>query len=590
MKVQPPLAAAAAVKTTLVVGIDFGTTFSGVSWLVCKTGSSPSQPEIISLWPTSTYNRRKNSDSQKVPTKVYYDNFNELSWGFKIPAGVEAIEWFKLLLLNDEDLQSHLRGSSHLDDAKKSLSRLRKNAVQLVGDYLKALWDHALEQICNAKGQIVIDGMPIEVVLTVPAIWSDYARGRMREAVELAGILKHRIAGKTTLSFISEPEAAAIATLPELENRGDLQSGDSFVVLDAGGGTVDIISYKMNKLEPLSVSECVEGEGALCGGTFLDKEFELLLKRAVGMVTWNKMNSSDIRRMMNNEWEHGIKEAFNGEPDYYTVELPSHAQIGPVQFSSDELQPIFDKIVSQIGGLAQKQINAIKTKTSRLPKLLILVGGFGRSPYMLKYLKKNLHSQITVLQARGDKPWTAICRGATISRASELSSTDKQSLVKSRIARLNYGWTYHVPFEYGVHKQQDKFWSHDLGEWRANNQMQWVIKRGDDISLKKAKTYDYFITWPINKQGWDSFTHRVYTCDDLNPPSRMEDNVRSVASFIYRTPKLVEHFERVSKADLTSYRKWSHGWKVVVSGASFDIYLVSDGEEEKMEKIIVDVM
>ncbi len=68
---------------------------------------------------------------------MHYDEYGELSWGFKIPAGVETIEWFKLLLLNDEDLQNHLQDSSHLHDAKKSLSKLGKNAVQLIGDYLK---------------------------------------------------------------------------------------------------------------------------------------------------------------------------------------------------------------------------------------------------------------------------------------------------------------------------------------------------------------------------------------------------------------------------------------------------------------------
>ncbi|KAI3333754.1 hypothetical protein F4824DRAFT_490685 [Ustulina deusta] len=587
--IKSALARATAVKTTLVVGIDFGTTFSGVSWLICRPGSPPGQPEVVSLWPTSTDNRRKNSDSQKVPTKLHYDEYGELSWGFKIPAGVETIEWFKLLLLNDEDLQNHLQDSSHLHDAKKSLSKLGKNAVQLIGDYLKVLWDHALTQIQNAKGQALIDGMPFEVVVTVPAIWTDYSRCRMREAAGLAGILKDRIAGRTTLSFISEPEAAAIATMPELENRGDLQVGDSIIVLDAGGGTVDIISYKINKLEPLSVSECVEG--ALCGGTFLDKEFESLLKQVVGEASWNKMNTSDIRRMMNNEWEHGIKEAFNGEPDYYTVELPSRAQSAPLEFSSYELQPIFDRIVSQIGRLTQKQVNAITKKTSRLPRLVVLVGGFGRSAYILKYLKKKLDNRIAVLQARGDKPWTAICRGATLSRAAELSSAthDGQSLVQSRIARLNYGWLYSTVFEDGVHDPLDKFWYDNLEEWYARNQIQWVVKRGDDISIEKAKTYGYFRTWPIDKQGRDNITRVVYACDDLTPPTRYNGDIRLVTSFSFRTPKPVECFERVYKSDLSSYRKWSFGYKVVVSGASFEMFLVSDGKEEKLEKILVDV-
>ncbi|KAJ8121865.1 hypothetical protein ONZ43_g1792 [Nemania bipapillata] len=216
---------------TLVVGIDFGTT----------AGSPPGQPEIVSLWQTSIDNRQNNSDSHKVPSKIHYDDKGEVSWGFKVPAGVKAIEWFKLLLVSDKDLQSHLQGSSHIEVASKSLDMLGKSFIEAVGDYLKALWNHALEQICNAEGQALIDGMPFHVVLTVPAIWNDYSRARMRVAAKCAGILKLRAAGKTTLSLVSEPEAAAIATIPELENREDLQVGDSFVVVDAGGGTVGIM-------------------------------------------------------------------------------------------------------------------------------------------------------------------------------------------------------------------------------------------------------------------------------------------------------------------------------------------------------------
>ncbi|KAI1307114.1 hypothetical protein F5Y03DRAFT_405699 [Xylaria venustula] len=590
LRTDATLSMPTATKTVLVVGIDFGTTFSGVSWLVCRPGSPRGQPEVVSQWPTSNYNRQNNPDSLKVPSKVYYDTNGTFSWGYKIPAGVETIEWFKLLLLNDGDLQNHLKGSSHLHDAKRLLSKLRKSPVQVTSDYLKALWNHALKQICDEKGSNFVDGMPFEVVLTVPAIWTDYARGRMYEAAKLAGILKDRTAGETNLSFISEPEAAAIATMPELGNRGDLHIGDSFVVLDAGGGTVDIISYKINKLEPLSVSECVEGEAELCGATFLDKEFESLLKRFVGEKSWKKMNQVDIKRMMNNEWQHGIKTAFDRESDDYTVELPNHTHSAPLQFSSDELRPIFDKIIAQINELATKQITAIKAKTRKQPKLLILVGGFGRSPYMFTYLKGALKSGITVLQARGDKPWTAICRGATISRADELNPTAvKQLQVQSRIARSNYGWVYRALFDSGIHDPRDKCWDDIQGMWLADNQMQWVIKRGDDISLQKTKTYDYFQPWAADERGQPNIEKTVHCCDDANPPSRMEEHIRPVATFTYQVPKPVETLEKVFKDKLNFYRMWRYEWKVSVSGASFDVTLISDGKEEKMEKVFIDL-
>lgn len=87
-----------------------------------------------------------------------------------------------------------------------------------------------------------------------------------------------RDSGETTLTFISEPEAAALATLSGVDGRCDIhvrssstmhsiswinlvQEGDSFVVVDCGGGTVDIISYKVTSTEPMVVREVVQGQG-----------------------------------------------------------------------------------------------------------------------------------------------------------------------------------------------------------------------------------------------------------------------------------------------------------------------------------------
>ncbi|KAI3324387.1 actin-like ATPase domain-containing protein [Xylariaceae sp. AK1471] len=444
-------------RTALVIGIDFGTTYSGVSWLLCKPDSKPGQPEVITYWPTSA-DSYKNSDRQKVPSKIYYDHrTGEPSWGYQVPTGVDTLEWFKLLLPNDVDLQKHLQASTHIQAARLAMLKLGKTPIQIVGDYLKLLWDHIIEQIANEKGDNLIDGTPFHVVLTAPAIWTDEARERMRQAADYAGMCKARLAGQTALSFVTEPEAGAIATIPELEGREDLVVGDSFVVVDAGGGTVDIISYKVDKVEPLAVSECVEGDGALCGAAFLDEHFEAFLKRLVGDTSWNKMNGSDIKKMMNDEWEHGIKCTFNGEQRAYSVELPSRAQRAPVKFSSDQLRTIFDKNVFRIHDLVNRQIKAIEAKTLRAPKFVILVGGFGRSPYVLKSMKEKLKGEISVLQARGERPWTAICRGAALSGAAELSPTPTSARVQSRVARLNYGWDYRETYVDGIHDPETGF-------------------------------------------------------------------------------------------------------------------------------------
>jgi hypothetical protein len=61
--------------------------------------------------------------------------------------------------------------------------------------------------------------------------------------------------------------------LHRLDPHG-LAVGDSFVLCDAGGGTVDLISYTITKLSPtLEIREAAAGSGALCGSTFLNRRF-----------------------------------------------------------------------------------------------------------------------------------------------------------------------------------------------------------------------------------------------------------------------------------------------------------------------------
>lgn len=48
------------------------------------------------------------------------------------------------------------------------------------------------------------------------------------------------MAGLFPVTLIKEPEAAALHTLHDL--TFSLRAGDAFVICDAGGGTVDLIS------------------------------------------------------------------------------------------------------------------------------------------------------------------------------------------------------------------------------------------------------------------------------------------------------------------------------------------------------------
>ena len=63
----------------------------------------------------------------------------------------------------------------------------------------------------------------------------------------------------------------------------NIKVGDTFVLCDAGGGTVDLISYKVSALKPLlKITEAAAGSGSSCGSTFLNRIFQKHLKDKLG--------------------------------------------------------------------------------------------------------------------------------------------------------------------------------------------------------------------------------------------------------------------------------------------------------------------
>ena len=148
------------------------------------------------------------------------------------------------------------------------------SAEKLVQDYLIALRKHA-EQILRYKlPQSALHSTPIEYVITVPAVWSDSAQAKTRVCAEKAGM-----GLGSALHVISEPEAAAVYALDAMDPH-NLSIGDIFVVCDAGGGTVDLITYTISALRPtLQLKEASPGTGALCGASFFNQRFLEHLKK-----------------------------------------------------------------------------------------------------------------------------------------------------------------------------------------------------------------------------------------------------------------------------------------------------------------------
>ena len=136
----------------------------------------------------------------------------------------------------------------------------------------------------------------------MPAVWSDLAQAKTRACAEGAGMGKG-------LQIISEPEAAAIYALHAMDPHS-IQVGDTFVLCDAGGGTVDLISYTVTELKPiLQVAEAANGSGRLCGSTFLNRIFQ---KFIVDKLSLNDEWDEEVVEDAMKRFDLVTKKAFRG--------------------------------------------------------------------------------------------------------------------------------------------------------------------------------------------------------------------------------------------------------------------------------------
>lgn len=223
---------------------DLHASYSGAAW-ACS--SDPEEIEVVTSWESDLNHC---SDLEKAPTQLYYDEGDEdeadedVKWGYAIPKDGEALEWFKLLLLKDEDLPEDVRSSSQMNEARRLQEVSERDVIDIVACFLKNLWEHTLQSIADAVGEDLVSASRFHVVMTLPAIWPHYAQEHMRKAVEIAGISGRRLSGKTAVQFISEPEAAALATIKDLSKRKNVKVSGIAESLSEFGGVFRAYCYQ----------------------------------------------------------------------------------------------------------------------------------------------------------------------------------------------------------------------------------------------------------------------------------------------------------------------------------------------------------
>ncbi|KAJ5787881.1 hypothetical protein N7457_002871 [Penicillium paradoxum] len=520
-------------RPKLIMGIDFGTTFSGVAW---GLEDCPDDIELIQTWPGGG-----NLTSQKVPTLCTYKD-RRMKWGYQADLSShpikqsQAIQGFKLLL--DESQKFRYKPAI---ESQAIIQDMNKTPINVAGDYLEKLVTHARDILARRFGT-ALQTMDMEYILTVPAVWSDKGKDSTLQAAYWAGI------PNSSIRLLSEPEAAAVCAIRTIQPNA-IAEGDCLIVCDAGGGTVDIITYRVKQKDPLRFEEATKGTGAVCGSVMLDERFDALVKDLIEKQS-QKPLPIGTARTARQYWQDYVKPQYTGpldeddmcEPGYW-VPVPGVSGVSNIELSGghlyldkDQVKDIFDPIIEQIEDLIAEQRTSVRdagdpVKVNSLTtfakieidfqQAIILVGGLGASAYLFKRLQATF-SGIEIMQP--SNAWSAVARGAVI-RGQEGNQ------VVSRISRCNYGISSQIPYDPTKHNDNSEFlWCPYEEKWKVLGAMNWYIKKNQTLAEGEPVRMNFYRT--VGIRGSLSFNTPLMFCQKAIAPEMEDSSVTTLCEMV----------------------------------------------------------
>ncbi|XP_070833606.1 heat shock 70 kDa protein 12A isoform X2 [Chaetodon trifascialis] len=487
----------------VVVAIDFGTTSSGYAYAFTK------EPECI-----HTMRRWEGGDpgvsNQKTPTTILLTPDRKFhSFGYAARDfyhDLDPSESKQWLYLEKFKMKLHTTANLSIDTDLHAANGKRVKALDIFAYALAFFKEQALKELSDQTGS-EFDNNDVRWVITVPAIWKMPAKQFMREAAYKSALVSRENPEQLIISL--EPEAASIycrkLRLHQMVDLGtqttqngfsptdnlgsgmtqvspghakehvrrnrqsrtflvenvigelwsELEEGDRYVVVDCGGGTVDLTVHQI-RLPEGHLKELYKASGGPYGSLGIDYEFEKLLckifgqdfidqfkikrpaawvdlmiafesrKRAAAPDRTNPLNINlpfsfidYYKKFRGHSVEHALRKS--------NVDFVKWSSQGMLRMSPDAMnllfKPTIDHIIQHLTELFEKpEVSDIK--------FLFLVGGFAESPLLQQAVQNMLQGRSRIIIPHDV--------GLTILKGAVLFGLDP-SVIKVRRSPLTYG-------------------------------------------------------------------------------------------------------------------------------------------------------
>ncbi|KAF8652556.1 hypothetical protein AX16_004339 [Volvariella volvacea WC 439] len=412
----------------LVIAIDVGTTYSGVSYSVLNPGIPP----VITSVKRYPGQGEASGDS-KIPSLIVYGPNGDIR-----AIGAEAEEesfkdqieeenlvvarWFKLHLR-----PKHLHTSQSFDGIPPL--PLGKSAIRVLADFLAYLFKCAKDYIIESAG---FNGQQIwssekDIILSHPNGWEGAQQDLMRRAAVIAGIVPDTPKGRESIRFVTEGEASLHYCVSNGIVPKKLKARDPVLVVDAGGGTIDISGYKKKTNKGLLFEEAAAPQCFFQGSIFVTQQARTFLKDfligskyhdAIDPIAECFDKDAKLRfRDANGPCFIRFGSIFEKDPKY-------DIQSGRLKLDGSQVAEFFEPAIGCI-------VEAIEeAKSTRQIKSVFLVGGFAASDWLFHSLKTRFENGPAICRP-DQNPGKAVADGAI--------SFYLDHFVDTRISKYTFG-------------------------------------------------------------------------------------------------------------------------------------------------------
>ncbi|KAH7336869.1 hypothetical protein B0J17DRAFT_718783 [Rhizoctonia solani] len=501
--------------TKIVVGIDIGTTQSGVAFAFLQNGASQ-DIHRVTRWP----GQEAHNQQAKIPTIVWYDT-NKKAVSFGAEAQLHTTEeqaednrwvlakYFKLHLHPSDMKTKH---ELKLDPLPPGVS-LRQIYSDFLGYLLKHTRTFFEDRILDGKNIWQRYSPTMEVVIAHPNGWGIHEQAFLRLAAVSAGFSTSDQAA-SKVRFVTEAEASVHFCIHHTNLGTVLRPGTNFAVCDAGGSTVDTTLYSVISARPIfklkeeRASACVQA-----GAIFVDFEVEKHLRSTLANAGLSPEDVVEYTKAGVNDFEGFAKRAFQNELAEQSVAVAHtrlnnaaiRARRGRITFPGSKIKDFFDVCVKEITTSVDQQINGLNVP------YILLVGGFGDSLYIRSEFKKRYEPRGSQITLTNDSASKAVADGAVI--WSTLSS------VYSRAPRYSFGISIGLPFKPKVHLLQGRVpYMEANGEQIVSGGWSQIVQKGVALDSEVVCRSSYVQWYTTATPYLELYTIRLLAYSGTNAP------------------------------------------------------------------------